>query len=385
MTSQPPPDRPTGPPSGPPTGPPSGPLSGPASQPPGDGGGRGGRGGGPWWRSAPKVAVLAGVVVLAVVLAVVLPRLGGDGDGDGGGTAGGGTISLQNASAAGPDPFTDSTEVEDDEPTAPPTTPPAPTTPPPRENTPTVYEGSWDGLYGGTKNVASCDVERQIRFLGEAPDKNAAFASALRLAPSAVPAYLRGLTPMRLTKDTWVTNHTFRDGKAAPYQAILQAGTAVMVDAHGVPRVRCACGNPLQEPVRRGTYRPVGDPWPGYDASKTAVVKPSRSVVKEFVIVDVRNGGYIERPPGEEGHRKDDETTTPSPGHTSSPPASPKSPEPKSPGPKSPGPSTPSPPTSEPAPDTSTPSPQDPDTDTSSAEAPPEVPPEPVDPPPPAA
>ncbi|MGH3907098.1 MAG: DUF6777 domain-containing protein, partial [Pseudonocardiaceae bacterium] len=42
--------------------------------------------------------------------------------------------------------------------------------------------------------------------------------------------------------DTRVTNHGYRDGKATDRQAVLQAGTAVLVDEKGRPRVKCGCG-----------------------------------------------------------------------------------------------------------------------------------------------
>jgi hypothetical protein len=77
--------------------------------------------------------------------------------------------------------------------------------------------------------------------------------------------YIDSLTPVLLRSDTRVTNHGFRDGWATPYQAVLQAGTAVLVDNTGVPRARCACGNPLTPPQAvptTPTYQ--GTPWPGF-------------------------------------------------------------------------------------------------------------------------
>ena len=58
------------------------------------------------------------------------------------------------------------------------------------------------------------------------------------------PGYLRGLTSVVLRADTQVTNHGFRDARVTGFQSVLQAGTAVLVDNRGVPRVRCACGSP---------------------------------------------------------------------------------------------------------------------------------------------
>ncbi|MET9803222.1 DUF6777 domain-containing protein [Streptomyces sp. NPDC006368] len=321
---------------------------------------------------------MVAAVVVAVVLAVVLPRMGGDG---GGGTSpAGSTLQLQKPAAAGPDPFTPSTGNGDGDAAK------AATPSPQQQNRPTVYRGSWRGLYGGARKGSSCNVERQIEYLTSAPAKNTAFAGALGIEPSAVPDYLRTLTPVLLIKDTWVTNHGYKDGKARPYQAVLQAGTAVMVDRKGVPRVRCACGNPLKEAVRQSGLRPVGDPWPGYSLANTAVVAPAPTPVKVFVIVNVDEGGYLARPPGATGPRRDRETAPP--GATSPPPSDP-APPPASPPTDTttdtPGPSTPSDPgttttTEEPPGDDTTT--EDPPTDETSTPGSPPVEPPPPPPPP---
>jgi hypothetical protein len=153
-------------------------------------------------------------------------------------------------------------------------------------------------------------VEKQITVLEADPSKNQAFASVLDLEPSGVPAYLRSLTPVQLRLDTRVTNHGYRDGAATPYQAVLQAGTAVLVDGRGVPRVRCACGNPLSPPVAvKGTPKRTGQPWPSYRASNVVVVTPAPQIVNVFVMVDMREGEWFERERGDEG--RDDKKTEP--------------------------------------------------------------------------
>lgn len=120
-------------------------------------------------------------------------------------------------------------------------------------------------------------MEKQIAVLTAEPDKNNAFASVLDIDPSRVPAYLRGLTPVQLRLDTRVTNHGFRDGAATSYQAVLQAGTAVLVDDHGVPRVRCACGNPLLPPVAlKGNPQQKGRPGPGTAPRTSSWSSPRR-------------------------------------------------------------------------------------------------------------
>ena len=72
-------------------------------------------------------------------------------------------------------------------------------------------------------------------------------SSSRDLPPEQVGPFLGSLTPVTLRTDTAVTNHGFRDGSATAFQSVLQAGTGVLVDAQGLPRVRCYCGNPLGE------------------------------------------------------------------------------------------------------------------------------------------
>lgn len=415
--------------SGRPTGPPSGPLSGgsgpPPSQPPGDraplgpsGGGSeaGGPGGGgpsgpsgplgpaepgpgdgpgrPWWRSAPRVAVIALVVAAAVVLAVVFTRPDG--------TSGSGSeVFLQAAGKSGPDPFTEST-AQDSSTVA---ETPSPTSTPDSGNVTRGVDGSAPGLYGGTRNKASCDVEKQISHLQDTPAKNAAFASVQGVEPSGVPGYLRSLTPVQLRMDTRVTNHGYRDGTATSYQAVLQSGTAVLVDDRGVPRVRCACGNPLTPPVaQKGTPKRTGDSWPSYRPFNVVVVSPATQVVNTFVLYDPDNGEWIERQKGDTG-TKDKKTKPPGkrptpsesslppscpPGETtaetdgttkctSTTPATPSTPDPESTSPDeqtSPEPKTSEPPPDEPAPDepeTSEPPPDDSPDEEKPADSPPDA------------
>ncbi|MFJ2829598.1 DUF6777 domain-containing protein [Streptomyces sp. NPDC087263] len=338
--------RPTGPPSGPlsgpsqpgpsepsptqpsgrvPSGPPSGAGGSGAGGPSGPGGpgepGEPGKGPGrPWWKSAPRVALITGVLVAAVVLGLVFTRDDGDSDT----SASGGEVFLQAAAKSGPDPFTESTANDS---STPPETPSA-STASESANVTRGVDGSAPGLYGGTRNVSSCDVEKQIKFLQADPAKNNAFASVAGLRTSQVPGYLRALTPVQLGYDTRVTNHGYRDGAATSYQAVLQSGTAVLVDDHGVPRVRCACGNPLGQPVaQKTTPRRTGDSWPSYRTQNVVVVAPSTTVINVFVIFDPDSDEWIARHKGDTGHH--DEQTKP-PAHLPFPSASVSSPTPNS-------------------------------------------------------
>ncbi|MEU9094875.1 DUF6777 domain-containing protein [Streptomyces sp. NPDC048428] len=424
MSDQPPSSgRPTGPPSGPLSGPsqegpvpppperPSGPPAGPPSG--GSHGGPGGPGGPgetpqdpgpgprtPWWRSVPKVATIAVALVAAVVLAVVLTRPDGS-------DSAGGEVFLQAAGSAGREPFTGSTARSasgDATPTAVPS--PASSASGTGSNVTQGVDGSTPGLYGGTRKVASCDVEKQITALTDQPAKNKAFASVEGIGPSGVPAYLRALTPVQLRLDTRVTNHGYENGAATSYQAVLQAGTAVLVDDRGVPRVRCACGNPLLPPVAlKGTPEVKGDPWPGYRASNVVVVEPAPQPVDVFVMFDPRTDGWFERDAGDTGdgdkktHPPADSSASPCPPKSgrgtaapcpsksssrspgSDEPSSPStdsgepSTEPPSPPPTSEEPPPSPPPSSEAPPPTSEPAPEPVTPQTGESEAPPPAPP----------
>ncbi len=280
--------------------------------------------------------MLATAVVAAVALAVVLTRP----DGGSSGRADG-EVFLQAADKSGPDPFTESTAKDS---SAPPAAPPT-VTDTATANVVRRVDGGAAGLYGGTRKVASCDVEKQIRVLGTAPAKNGAFASVLGLEPAGVPAYLRSLTPVQLRMDTRVTNHGYRDSAATSYQAVLQTGTAVLVDDRGRPRVRCACGNPLTDPVRQqSATRTTGDKWASYRTSNVVYVAPAVTVVNIFVVYDPDHRDWFRRHPGDTGgkdRKTDPPVEQPSPS-VSSPSASPSesstTPSPESSEPTSPAP-----------------------------------------------
>jgi hypothetical protein len=164
------------------------------------------------------------------LLLVGVIALAGCGD-DGGDESAGGettaadtqTISFQEPEDPGDDPFTPPADVEGS----------------------TEVEAQQP--FGGSGSNRVCDRDRLIEFLGENPDRLAEWARVLDIEPDieAVRKYIAKLHPVTLTRDTQVTNHAFKDGRAVPFQAILQAGTAVLVDEYGVPVVRCFCGNPL--------------------------------------------------------------------------------------------------------------------------------------------
>lgn len=207
-------------------------------------------------------------------------------------------VLLQPVAARGPDPFTPSTAAT---PAAlPPATAPAPS---PTASVGALREitGSTPGLYGGSRSVADCDIGKQADLLAAEPARARAFAEGAGINEDNLAGWLSGLTPVVLRADVRVTNHGYRDGAPAAFQSVLQAGTAVLVDRYGAPRVRCACGNPLRSPTALRGAAHTGKPWAGFHPDRVVVVQPTTTVIESLVIVDVARHTWIERKTGTDG------------------------------------------------------------------------------------
>jgi hypothetical protein len=164
-----------------------------------------------------------------------------------------------------------------------------------------------------------------VAFLEANPDKAAAWAEAQGIATAEIRGFVARLTPVILRSDTAVTNHGFRDGTANPFQAVLQAGTAVLVDQYGVPRVKCACGNPLLAPKRYSQPTYTGSTWPGFAPVNVTVIQSTTIVIIDFTLVDLTTGEGFTRPAGTTGNEDRDAPggATPTPTATATPTATP--------------------------------------------------------------
>ncbi|WP_169064634.1 serine/threonine-protein kinase, partial [Geodermatophilus dictyosporus] len=170
---------------------------------------------------------------------------------------------------------------------------------PPSTAPPEGVYGDQPGLYGGT-GAEVCDGAALTEFLATHPAEAAAWADAQNIAPGEIGAYIDRLTPVVLRFDTAVTNHGFEGGRATPFQSVLQAGTAVLVDEYGSPQVRCACGNPLDPPAPRPSPEYEGETWPAFSEDVVVEVTPAVEVVAVLVIVHT-DGQIVERPRGTTG------------------------------------------------------------------------------------
>ena len=166
-----------------------------------------------------------------------------------------------------------------------------------------TFTGATPGLYGGTQNNSSCDRQAMVAFLRDNPDKGAAWAEVKGITPADLAGYIFSLTPVLLRSNTLVTNHGFSNGHATTLHSVLQPGTAVLVDKYGIPRARCACGNPLTPPTGTTTSRYRGPTWPGLSPATSTTIKPAATEIVLFTLVNPFTGGVFSRPAGTSGER----------------------------------------------------------------------------------
>jgi len=221
------------------------------------------------------------------------------------GTAAGAAVALESATSTGADPFTRSVtigevahfpgsihritrtvtaELDPD-----PTTGGLTTT------------GNAPGLYGGTGNEHVCNPTQLADSLVHTPDKAAAWAATLGITVHEIPHYISTLTPVVLTTDTRVTNHGYAHGGATPRPAVLQAGTAVLVDRYGTPRVKCGCGNPLTEPATTPIATTTGHPWPTYQPDTVTTITPTPQPQTDLTLTNIQTGHTYTQPTGAAG------------------------------------------------------------------------------------
>jgi len=192
-----------------------------------------------------RAAIVAAIVLAAVAVVVVIAGGGDSNDATSADEANLQTVSFQQPEDPGPDPFTKPADVQGDK----------------EVDLPPSGSGGQQP-FGGSGSNRVCDRDKLIRFLRRNPAVMREWARVLGVRPTfkAVKKYIAKLHPVTLTRDTQVTNHAYKNGRAVPFQAILQAGTAVLVDQYGTPVVRCFCGNPLRPAVFVPTAKCNGCP-----------------------------------------------------------------------------------------------------------------------------
>ena len=162
--------------------------------------------------------------------------------------------------------------------------------------------GGEPGLYGGSRRFSACDAARLSALLDGDTPKAGAWAQVEGIAKPDIDGYVKTLTAVVLRRDTRITSHGYSEGRSTDVQAVLQTGTAVLVDRFGVPRVRCISGAPLTDPVAQ-PVEPVylGIRWPAFQTAPMAAVRPAPTALTAFVLVDAVSGASFSRPVAGDG------------------------------------------------------------------------------------
>ncbi len=220
-------------------------------------------------------------------------------------------VLLEPADAPGPDPFTDRADPAQDDELRLFSEQGAP--PPPDEDVSDPAEalveqdghftidGATPGLFGGTGEEGSCDAAQVATFLADEPEKAEAWSEVLGITPEAIASYLEATTAVQLGADTRVLNHGYAAGAVTPREAVLQRGSAVLVDDRGVPVVRCACGNPLLPPTVTPDEVVEGEPWENFRPGEVLVIEPASVEIEVFQVTNITDGTRSERPMGTRG------------------------------------------------------------------------------------
>jgi hypothetical protein len=209
------------------------------------------------------------------------------------GIKGASEISAQPVSTAGRDPFMPAVGKDRAG-----ITPPAAAS---SSSGPATYVASTPGLYGGTRNISSCDAKQMVAYLQQNPAKATAWAATLGINTSMISTYVSKLTNVLLRTDTRVTNHGYVSGQANGFQAVLEAGTAVLVDQYGEPVVKCYCGNPLTAPTLLASPAYTGPTWSGFSTTNITIIQQSTTIINQYILYDPDTGKTFARTPGETG------------------------------------------------------------------------------------
>jgi hypothetical protein len=166
-------------------------------------------------------------------------------------------------------------------------------------------DGDVAGLFGGQRDTVACDKEALVGELTDDADKETAFAGVQSIDTGDLEDFIEGLTAVILRFDVRLADHGYVDGEANRYEAVLEKGTAVLVDSDGVPRVRCASGSPLvaaRSTADSETFR--GEQWSGFGENRIVVINGT-DVGQAFVLIDNGDEDVFNRPVGSAGDEDD--------------------------------------------------------------------------------
>ena len=180
------------------------------------------------------------------------------------------------------------------------------------------FSGATPGLYGGTLRKASCNPQQLVSFLHTHPGKAAAWAGVFGIRPADIPGFVAGLTSAVLRSDTAITNHGYIDGHITSFPAVLEAGTAVLIDRYGQPVTKCFCGNPLTKPMAYTQATYTGKRWPSFSATSVTYIQKTTTPEISFTLVNPVTGTAFRRAPSRSSSA-DQPLATPPPGPSTAP------------------------------------------------------------------
>jgi hypothetical protein len=215
-----------------------------------------------------RIAVAIGVAVLLVIGGVAWFAFSGATD------ASAAQVQLEATSTAGPSPFTAPVGQDAAGVVAP-------------ANAQGSQPGNTGGLYAQDPATTPCDPAALVSQLSSDPAKAAAWAQPLGVEASGITGFVNSLSPVMLRADTAVTEYGYGNGQFQPYPAVLQAGTAVMVNSFGEPTVKCYNGDPLGAPTASNNSATlVGAPWNGFVRERTIIVTPAPAPQSQITVVN---------------------------------------------------------------------------------------------------
>lgn len=163
-----------------------------------------------------------------------------------------------------------------------------------------AFRGDTPGLYAGVRNRQPCNRQGLTHDLDADKKKGAAWSRVQNIGQDDIPGFVQRLTSVTLRSDTYAKTYGYRGG-VKPVSAVLQAGTAVFVDEHGAPVVKCDSGNPVRvsAPPRNAKPTFTGPQWNGFSRTTVTVIRPAAKDVKHLVLVGTGKTQLLKRPLGD--------------------------------------------------------------------------------------
>ncbi|MEU8721851.1 DUF6777 domain-containing protein [Streptomyces antimycoticus] len=163
-----------------------------------------------------------------------------------------------------------------------------------------AFRGDTPGLYAGVRNRQPCDRQGLTHDLDADKKRGAAWSRVQHISQDDIPGFVQRLTSVTLRSDTYAKTYGYRGG-VKPVPAVLQAGTAVFVDEHGAPVVKCDSGNPVRvsAPPRNAKPTFTGPQWNGFSRTTVTVIRPATKDIKHLVLVGSGKTELLKRPLGD--------------------------------------------------------------------------------------